>query len=81
VSSLTDYLHGQWSNEMRAIMNRLRRGPAFNWELAGMSTNHRARVDDLREAGHRIRCEIQPSGVTKYTLEEDDDSGTATPTD
>lgn len=52
-----------------AILERLRRGPATNRDLAEISLKYTSRVSDLRAAGYRIACERRPGGLSIYTLE------------
>ncbi len=52
-----------------SILERLKRGPATNRELAGISLKYTSRVSDLRAAGYRIQCEHGPGGLNTYTLE------------
>jgi hypothetical protein len=52
------------------ILARLKRGPATNVELAGISLKYTSRISDLREAGYAIPPpERVKGGVTIYKLE------------
>lgn len=51
-----------------AILDRLRKGPATNVELAALSLKYTSRISDLRAAGHTIKCKRLPEGLTTYTL-------------
>jgi len=42
--------------QCRAIIERLRQGPASNAELAEISLKYTARISDCRQAGHQIIC-------------------------
>jgi hypothetical protein len=51
------------------ILERLKRGPATNVELAGISLKYTSRISDLREAGYAIPPpERVKGGVTIYRL-------------
>lgn len=52
-----------------AIFERLKKGPAYNTELAAISLKYTSRLSDLRAAGHKIKCDRLRDGVTVYTLE------------
>lgn len=51
-----------------AILERLRRGPATNVELSGLSLKYTGRLSDLRAAGYQIECERGEGGVNTYRL-------------
>lgn len=51
-----------------AILERLRKGPASNAELAALSLKYTARISDLRAAGHRIASRRVSGGTFVYTL-------------
>lgn len=60
------------SRQCRAILDRLRRGPATNAELAGLSLKYTSRLSDLRANGFVIKCtpvDIK-AGVFRYELAE-----------
>lgn len=52
------------------ILERLRKGPATNVELAALSLKYTSRISDLRHDGFTIRNEPGNDGVTRYVLEE-----------
>jgi hypothetical protein len=59
-------------NQRARILERLRRGPATNMELAyTVSPRFGARLMELRKAGYRIRtvCESHEDGRWRYELE------------
>jgi hypothetical protein len=60
--------------QCRAILERLRRGPATNRELAHpqYGLNYRARISDLRKSGHNIPPpkEDTKTGLSVYVLVE-----------
>ncbi len=58
------------SRQCRAILERLRAGPALNSELVGYAMKYTSRVSDIRKAGFVIDCEIvdQKAGLFRYTL-------------
>lgn len=58
------------SDQCREILDRLRRSPATNRELAGYALKYTSRISDLREAGFDIRNERLRQGLTLYTLHE-----------
>lgn len=51
------------------ILDRLRRGPATNAELAAISLKYTSRISDLRAAGIGVECVRGESGVNTYRLE------------
>jgi len=53
-----------------AILERLRRGPATNKELAAISLKYTGRVSDLRAAGYNVVLVARDhtTGVTMYEL-------------
>jgi hypothetical protein len=53
-----------------AILERLRRGPATNAELCGLSLKYTSRISDLRAAGYDIDCQRGSGGLNTYTLKE-----------
>jgi hypothetical protein len=55
-----------------AIMERLKRGPATNRELAAISLKYTSRVSDLRNSGFKIEVSRRDhaTGLTEYTLKE-----------
>jgi len=57
-------------NQSLLILERLRRGPATARELVGIALNYRARISDLRAAGHNIPepTEDHATGYSLYTL-------------
>lgn len=60
---------GRRSSQKQNILERLRRGPATNAELAGISLKYTGRISDLRADGYAITCEVGADGVTLYRLE------------
>lgn len=58
------------SGQNQAILERLRRGPCTNVELAKLSLKYTSRISDLRAAGFTITADRKPKGLTIYTLEE-----------
>jgi hypothetical protein len=54
-----------------AILARLRRGPAYNHELAAISLKYSGRVSDLRVHGIEIAAERFDGGTWSYTLVRD----------
>ena len=50
------------------ILERLRRGPATNDELARISRKYTSRVSDIRKAGYEVTCERKSGGLTVYRL-------------
>jgi hypothetical protein len=60
------------ASQNEQILARLKRGPATNVELAGISLKYTSRISDLREAGYAIPPpERVKGGVTIYRLEPD----------
>lgn len=57
------------SGQNLQIIERLRRGPATNAELAAIGLKYTSRVSDCRRAGYRINCEKRDGGLTVYSLE------------
>ena len=53
------------------VLGRLQRGPVTNLELVSVGgVRYGARIHELRQAGHKIRCdEDKASGWAVYTLE------------
>lgn len=56
------------TKQCAAILERLQRGPILNRDLANFCLNPRARISDLRKAGHNIVCERLGGGLSRYTL-------------
>lgn len=56
--------------QCRAILARLREGPASNVELSGMALNYTARISDLRRTGFTIACvgRDRKAGTSWYEL-------------
>jgi hypothetical protein len=54
-----------------AILARLRRGPAYNHELASISLKYTGRLSDLRVWGIEIAAERFDGGTWSYTLVRD----------
>jgi hypothetical protein len=58
------------SAQCAAILDRLKRGPATNQELARIALKYTGRISDLRANGHQIeivsRC--RSTGLTIYAL-------------
>jgi hypothetical protein len=53
-----------------AILDRLRRGPATNAELASISLKYTSRLSDLRSAGFDVRSERVDGGTWIYRVVE-----------
>ena len=51
-----------------AILERLKRGPATNTELAGLSLKYTSRISDIRKAGYQITNRRLEGGLTVYEL-------------
>jgi hypothetical protein len=68
-----DLEHKRLSKQCEAILERLRRGPATNTELAGMALKYTSRISDLRERGHviEVKSHDRATGVVVYRLRED----------
>jgi hypothetical protein len=58
------------TGQNRAILDRLRQGPAFNSDLAKLSLKYTSRISDLRRHGFEIRATRQPGGLVRYDLKE-----------
>jgi len=56
------------SGQNGAILERLRRGPATNAELAAFSLKYTSRISDLRQYGFQISAARDAGGVVRYTL-------------
>ena len=59
------------SKQNRAILARLREGPANNSELAAFALKYTSRVSDLRKHGYAVKCYKKrgdESGVRWYRL-------------
>ena len=69
------------SNQCRAILERLQRGPATNNELAAISRKYTGRISDLRAAGIGVECYKQdrPSGLSWYRLAKRPETGGGRP--
>jgi hypothetical protein len=60
---------GRLRGQCRWILDRLRRGPATNRELASYSLKYTGRISDLRAMGCAIDCdEDRATGVATYRL-------------
>ncbi len=59
------------SKQCAAVLDRLRRGPATNWELAAISLKYTSRISDIRAAGYVVECDYGTGGVNTYRLTED----------
>jgi hypothetical protein len=57
---------GRLSRQCELILERLRRGPALNAELAEISLKYTSRISDLRKAGYCVLC--QPVDVAAGTF-------------
>lgn len=59
------------SAQSQAILDRLRRGPATNYELAQIALKYTSRLSDCRKAGYDVRMVSRnyETGVTLYRLE------------
>lgn len=58
----------RFTNQNRVILERLRKGPAKNYELAALAINYRARISDLRQYGFEIKVEKVAGGTNEYRL-------------
>lgn len=58
----------RFSGQNGVILERLRRGPAKNYELAALAINYRARISDLRNYGFEIKVEKVSGGTNEYRL-------------
>lgn len=58
------------SRQCRAILDRLRTGPAANSELAKLALKYTSRISDLRAAGYDVRLvsHDRESGLCVYEL-------------
>jgi hypothetical protein len=65
---LTSDDHARLTGQTLVIVERLRRGPATNAELAASSLKYTSRVSDARAAGYVIDCERLSGGTTLYRL-------------
>lgn len=62
------------SRQCDRILDRLRRGPATNRELATIALKYTGRISDLRNAGYVIDCEIdRADGLARYRLASEPD--------
>jgi hypothetical protein len=54
------------------ILNRLKRGPAYNGELAKMALKYTQRISEIREAGYVIEATPvdRKTGVWMYELQK-----------
>lgn len=50
------------------FLERLRKGPATNVELAKIALKYTSRISSLRTAGYVIECKRFPKGLSVYTL-------------
>lgn len=57
------------STQNARILDRLKRGPATNYELAKLSLKYTSRLSDLRKAGYVVTCVRHTGGGATYTLE------------
>lgn len=59
------------SRQCRAILDRLKAGPATNADLVTIAQRFGARIHDLRAAGHTIEITHRDheTGITTYSLE------------
>jgi hypothetical protein len=69
--SIPEAARPRLSRQCRAIVERLRRGPATNDELSRLSRKYTSRVSDIRKAGYRIKCTAldTAAGLFRYELE------------
>jgi hypothetical protein len=63
----------RFARQQDAILDRLRRGPVTNRELAQIALKYTSRVSDLRSRGFRIEARRLPRGLVVYTLREGSD--------
>lgn len=61
------------SAQCRAILDRLRKGPATNTELSGIALKYTGRISDLRAAGYEVKIVARDltSGLVTYKLTRD----------
>jgi hypothetical protein len=55
--------------QCQAVLDRLRRGPTSNYDLALISLKYTSRISDLRAKGYTITATEQGQGLFFYTLE------------
>lgn len=53
------------------ILERLKQGPATNYELSAISLKYTSRVSDLRNSGFVVVCRRGEGGTTVYRLLEE----------
>lgn len=56
-------------SQTAAIVGRLLKGPAYNYELSRISLKYTSRISDARAQGYNIRCDRITKGTFQYTLE------------
>jgi hypothetical protein len=58
------------SRQCRAILSRLKQGPATNVELATLALKYTGRISDLRRSGYQVTAydRNRQTGVTWYRL-------------
>lgn len=61
----------RFTGQNQVILDRLRRGPAKNFELAALAINYRARISDLRNYGFEIKVEKVSGGTNQYLLKRE----------
>lgn len=63
---------GRLAGQNQAILERLRRGPATNKELAAISLKYTSRISEVRAwlelRGETITCERLSGGVSEYSV-------------
>jgi len=69
VRSIADVV--RLTGQNRAILERLRKGPATNGELAAIALKYTSRISDLRQHGCVILCEKQSEGRAEYVLQSE----------
>ena len=56
-------------SQTERIVTRLRKGPAYNFELAEIAIKYTGRISDLRKLGYKITCRRgEIGGITEYDL-------------
>lgn len=71
-SSAPDESVPRLARQARQILERLRQGTATNRELCDIGLKYNARISELRQAGHDVRCveHDHTTGVAVYQLFE-----------
>ena len=59
----------RFHTQTELIIEKLRRGPATNVELAELSLKYTSRISDARKRGYKIKCKRLGGGITRYELD------------